>query len=471
MKLRFIIIFLFCALGSSYAQTQEWGEKFDFDIKNELDPKFVLTDNYNNYLMTVVNKFGMVASNQIILRKFDQKNTLVETITHPFPVLAGGGTLHNFLGSYAIGTEKAVVFTQSYSGKSKRDEVYQHVFDRSTKKFTSTLLMGFDIVSNSKSGDVMVKQSQNNQFFVVNYKAANSKKEPEVNHLMMINCNNLVSVWKKEVTFKDEFFTRHLVVTNSGKAILVRLPYSYKQDNYIVAISETEQTDLKVGESIKIHEPVAISIGSQDYLLAMNYPSKGIRRGDFSDLMLYDLSSGAILMNNAVTGFNSVPKIQEVNFRNIILQNNEILIFAEAKVDATPKPTPGSTSFPLSKLTFGPSFLITLNFEGALKSMKPIPSSSTNEAELFHSFGLVNARGQLFINTGTDNSFYKWDYIFNNENPAYSIAFSMYDNANNRLQYINQLVHYYPDTQKFLFARITRNDRTQMSLGTFLGVN
>jgi hypothetical protein len=471
MKLRIYIALLLFTFGNSFAQTQEWGEKFDFDTKNELEPKFVLTDNYNNYLLTVVNKFGMVASNQIILRKFDQKNNLIETITHPFPVLEGGGTLHNFLGSFAIGSEKAVVFTQSYSGKSKRDEVYQHVFDKSNKKFTSTMLMGFAIVSNSKSGDVTVKQSQNGQYFVVNYKAANSKKEPEVNHLMVLNCNTLDVAWKREVTFTNEFFTRHLVATNSGKAILVRLPYGYKLDNYLVAVSETEQTDLKVGESIKIHQPVAISIGTQDYLLAMNYPSKGIRRGDFGDLMLYDLNSGTILKNNEVSGFNSVTKIEEVNFRYILMQNNEIAIFAEAKVDATPAPVPGSTGFPVSKYTFGPSFLITLNFEGALKSMKPIPSSSTNEANLFHSFGLVNAKGQLYVNTGSDNSFYKWNYIFNNEKLAYSIAFSMYDNSNNRVQYINQLVHYYPDTQKFLFARITTNDRTQMSLGTFSGVN
>ena len=471
MKLRTCIILILCVFGSTIAQNQEWGEKFDYDTKNELDPKFVLVDNYNYYLLTVLNTYGMMASNQIVLRKFDQKNTLVETIKHPFPVLEGGGTLHNFLGSFSIGSEKAVVFTQSYSGKSKRDEVYQHVFDKSTKKFTSTMLMGFPIVSNSKSGDVSVKQSQNGQYFVVNYKAANSKKEQEVNHLMVLSGTKFDVIWKKEVTFMNEFFTRHLVATNSGKALLVRLPYGYKLDNYLVSVSETEQTDLKVGESIKIHEPVAISIGTQDYLLAMNYPTKGVRRGDFGDLMLYDLTSGTILKNNGVEGFNSVTKIEEVNFRHILMQNNEIAIFAEAKVDATPAPVPGSTGFPVSKYTFGPSFLITLTNEGNLKSMKPIPSATTNEANLFHSFGLVNAKGQWYIHTGIYSGFYKWNYIFNNEPLAVSIPFGMYDNSSNRAQYINQLVHYFPDTNKFLFAKITTTDKTQMSVGTFSGVN
>ena len=467
MKLRIYIVLLVCVFGSTFAQNQEWGEKFDFDTKNELDPKFVLIDNYNYYLLTVVNKFGMLASNQIILRKFDQKNNLMETITHPFPELAGGGTLHNFLGSFAIGSEKAVVFTQSYSGKSKRDEVYQHVFDKATKKFTSTMLMGFPIVSNSKSGDVTVKQSHNGQFFAVNYKAANSKKEPEVNHLMVLNSSTLAVAWKKEVTFMNEFFTRHLVATNSGKVMLTRLPYGYKLDNYLVLVTEQEQTDLKVGETIKIHEPVAISIGTQDYLLAMNYPSKGVRRGDFGDLLLYDLSSGTILKNNEVSGFNSVTKIEEVNFPYIVMENNEIAIFAEAKVDATPAPVPGSTGFPVSKYTYGPSFLITMNLEGTVKAMKPIPSSSSNEANLFHSFGLVNAKGQWYVHTGMNNGFYKWNYIFNNEPMAVSIPFGMYDNSGNRVQYINQLVHYYPDTNKFLFAKITTANKTEMSVGTF----
>lgn len=467
MKSKFLILLLVAVMGTSFAQNYQFSERFDFDTKNEMDPKFVLMDNYNSYLLTAVSTYGMMASSKIILRKFDQKNALVETITHPFPELPGGATLHNFLGSFAIGSDKAVVFTQSYSGKSKRDEVYQHVFDKATKKFTSTMLMGFPIVSNSKSGNVIVKQSHNGQFFAINYKAANSKKEPEVNHLMVVNSSTLDVAWKKEVTFMNEFFTRHLVATNSGKVVLTRLPYGYKLDNYLVLVTEQEQTDLKVGESIKIHEPVAISIGTQDYLLAMNYPSKGVRRGDFGDLMLYDLSSGNILKNNEVSGFNSVAKIEEVNFRHIVMDNNEIAIFAEAKVDATPKPVPGSTGFPVEKHTFGPSFLITMNLEGTVKAMKPIPSSANNEADLFHSFGLVNAKGQWYVHTGLDSGFYKYNYIFNNEPLARSIAFGMYDDSSRRVQYIHQLVHYFPDTNKFMFAKITTADKTEMSIGTF----
>jgi len=474
MNIRLLLILLIFAVGTTVAQKAEFGEKFDYDTKSELDPKFVLIDNYNYYLLSAVNKTGLgLANNQIILRKFDQKNTLVETITHPFPVLEGGGTLHNFIGSFAIGSEKAVVFTQSYSGKSKRDEVYQHVYDKTTKKFTSTLIMGFPITSVFKSGNVKVVKSENGAFFFVNYMTGLSRKEPEVNQLMVLNGSSLTTEWKKEITFTNDFLTHHIIGTNSGKAIYVRNPNSHKQDNYLEVISENEQNELKIGENINIHEPVAISIETQDYLLAFNHTTKGIRRGDFGDLLLYDLSSGTILQNNRIDGFNSVAKIKEVNFRYIVMQNNEIAIFTQAKVDATPKPTPGTMGFPEKKFTYGPSFLITLNFEGVLKSMKSIPSSSNNEADLYHAYGLVNAKGQWYVHAGFDNGFYKWEYLFNNEKLSSSIGFHFHDDvySGKRIQYINQLLHYFPDTNKFLFAKITTtNDRTQMAVGTFSDV-
>jgi hypothetical protein len=30
-----------------HAQKQQWGSRFDYDVKNELAPKFVMIDNYN----------------------------------------------------------------------------------------------------------------------------------------------------------------------------------------------------------------------------------------------------------------------------------------------------------------------------------------------------------------------------------------------------------------------------------------
>ena len=471
MKNNFLTLLLLFAFGTTFAQTAEWGAKFDFDADNEADHKFVLVDNYNFYLLSVINRIGMMAKTEIILRKFDQKNMLVETTTHPLPVL-DSGTLHNVLGSYAIGSEKAVVFTQSYSNKSKKNDLYKHVLEKATGKFTSTLLASYPILSAMKSGNVTVKQSDNGMYFVLNYKAHSSKKEPEVNYLKVLNGNSLDVVWEKEVTFTDEYYSRDVVATNSGNVVYVRPAYSYKLDNYISLVSKDDQKALTVGEKIAIHEPKAISIGTQDYLLAFNHPSKGIRRGDYGALMLYDLSSGSILQNNDIDGFSSVTKITDVAFRNVIAQNNMLYIFAEVKVDATPPPTPNSTGFPKSIFTYGPSFLILMGIDGKVTKVNPLLVSTKNVADLYHSFGLIDVKGTYFINTGLHNGFYSWNEIINKQKTSDRVGFGYHTievNTGKKVGYVNQLMHYYPDRSAFLFVKVVEGN--QMAIGTFSGVN
>lgn len=452
-----------------YAQKQQWGSRFDYDVKNELAPKLVMIDNYNYYLLTVVNTTGMMANNQILLRKFDQKNNLVETIKHRFPELEGGGTLHNFLGSFDLGTDRAVVFTQSYSSKSKRDVISQHVFDKATQQFTTSIVTEYPIASVYKSGEVTVKRSPNGNRIVLHYKVPASKKESEVNYIFALNGQTLDVDWKKEVRFDIGFYTGSMTVTNSGNVVLLRLPHSYKLDNYLVEITAEGQKDLTVGENLKLHDPFAVSIGDHDYLLAFNYPSKGIRRGDFGHLLFYDLKNGSILANNEIKGFNSEIKIETALIKDVLLQNDEIYVFTEAKVDVTPKPTPGTMGFPEKKFTFGPCFLFTLGFDGKLKKTNPFPKGTVGEAELFHSFGLVRGNSDLYVQTGLYNGFFKWNYLFNNEELARTISFHFYDDNREgvRVRYVNQLLHYFRDKDAFLFSKITTTDKDQMSFGTF----
>lgn len=471
MKNNLFTLLLLFGFGTTFAQQAEWGSKFDFDAKNELAPKFVLVDNYNYYLLSVLDRIGMMAKSEIILRKFDQKNNLVETTKHALPVL-DSGTLHNILGSFAIGNEKAVVFTQSYSNKAKKNDLYKHVLEKSTGKFTSTLIASYPILSAMKSGSVTVKQSDNKMYFVLNYQVHSSKKEPDVNHVKVINGSSLEVEWEKEVTYTDEYYTRDVVATNSGNVVYVRPAYSYKLDNYISLVTKDDQKAMQVGEKIDIHQPKAISIGTQDYLLAFNYPSKGVRRGDYGYLMLYDLSSGSILQNNEIEGFNSVIKIKEVAFRDVIAQNNMLYIFAEAKVDATPKPTPGSTGFPESIFTYGPSFLIMMGNDGKVSKMNPIIASTNNVADLFHAFGVINVKGEYFINTGMYSGLYSWNDIINNKKTVDKVAFGQQKPLGvegKKIDFINQLMHYYVDRNQFLFALVI--DGTQMTIGTFPGLN
>lgn len=468
-----ITVLLLVFVSHLYAQKPKWGSRFDFDVKNELEPKLVLIDNYNYYLLTVLNTTGMMASNQIVLRKFDQKNNLVETINHRFPELEGGGTLHNFLGSFDAGTEKAVVFTQSYSSKSKRDVIYKHVFDKTTQQFTSSIITEYPIASVYKAGDVSVKSSPNGNRILLHYKVPTSKKETEINYLFALNSQTLAVDWQKEVRFDIGFYTRSMTVTNSGNAVLLRLPHSYKLDNYLVEITAEGQKDLAVGENLKLHDPYPVSIGDHDYLLAFNYPSKGIRRGDFGHLLFYDLKNGSILANNEIKGFNSEISIETALIREVLLQNDEMYVFTEAKVDVTPKPIPGTMGFPEKKFLFGPSFLFTLGFDGKLKKTNPFPKGTVGEAELFRSFGLVQGSGDLFVQTGLYNGFFKWNYLFNNEELARTISFHFYDELRPgvKVRYVNQLTHYFKDKDAFLFSKITTTDKEQMSFGTFSDVN
>lgn len=466
MKSIFFTFFAFCFFTVSFAQSHTFGSKFSFDVESEIDAQFVMKDNYNHYLITAVNKSGMAAKNQVILRKFDQQNNLVETITHPFHPANDISTLHTYHGAFEIGNEKVVVFSESYSGKKKISEIYKHVFDKKSGQFTTTLLVSNPILSLMKAGNVDVKKSENGAFIAINYRKHSAKKEPEVNNTTVLNGSNLEVVWQKEFTFTDEATTQRFLVTNSGKGIFVRNPNSYKLDNYLVLVSNDSQDNLTVGEAIKLHEPKAISIGSQDYLVAFNYPTKGIRRGDYGHIMLYDLSSGSILQNNKIEGFNSVAKINDVEYRAITLQNNEISIFVECKVEAGTKVATGFTasSFPETQYTYGPSSLITLGNDGVVKSVNTLLTSTTGVAPLYRSFGLGSAKGKTFIQTGLFRGFYELNTMMSDpKSPSYINFGNINDPERmSKVVYVNQLVHYFPDSNKYLFARIV-ND-TEMSL-------
>src|SRR6476469_7525813 len=98
---------------------KEWGPKFEYNQKNETDLKVALVDNYNHYMSSVINiDGGMMPTNEIIVRRFDQKNQLINTYTENFQY-KDPYTLHKYLGSFEIGTDKLVYFTDCYSNKTK----------------------------------------------------------------------------------------------------------------------------------------------------------------------------------------------------------------------------------------------------------------------------------------------------------------------------------------------------------------
>ncbi|MBC7522868.1 MAG: hypothetical protein H7239_00280 [Flavobacterium sp.] len=465
MKLKLVNLFFLMAFSLLSAQNPVViGEKFDFDTKFEKDPQLVLKDNYNHYLFTVKNRDGILADHHIVIRKFDQKNQLVDTFEQNFAINIF--TLHNYLGAYELSNDKLVVFIESYSNKTSKTELYKYIFDKNTSKFTSTVVVSYPIISLSKSGSFNVSKSENGQYFGLVYQKYNTKKEPEESDCMLLDSKTLDVIWKKTVSFADEFYTSEKITTNSSKIIFLRSPRSYKETNYLSVIDGQGQEVKRFDENTKVFKPLAISIGNQDYLIAVNYHDKGIRRGDFGSIMFYDLGQGKMLKNNAIEDFNMTKDIKEVNFRNVFIQNNEIHLFVEGKFQSGTKPSvdfPNST-FTDPKYNFGPANLLVFSIDGELKQNIKLPINNDTEADFYHSFGLLNIKGNYFVNTGLyykNNNYY---YGFNKINPNSKFEITPVNlnyNFNNDYSYkiVNQLIAYFNDSNKLLFARMYGADK------------
>jgi hypothetical protein len=466
MKNKTLLLFaIFLISTKLFAQSPEIGMKFNFDPKAEKDAKFVLKDNYNHYLLTVINVDGMLRNNSIILRKFDQKNKLVQTFTQEFGP-KDVSFLNNYLGSFESGNDKIIVITESYSKKLNVKEISKHIFDKTTSKFETSLIASYPIESLMKSGTTYVRSADNNNFIGIDYVAYNSKSDPETNYITMLDANGLL-VWKKEVSFDPGFVTSGLTITNSGKAVLLRNAKSYKENPLFTLISADKKEDKTVDIDIKLQQPKAISIGSKDYLIAFNYPSKGVRSCDFQDLLLYDLESGKILKNNRISEFNTTANLQEVKFKNVTLQNSEILIFVEAKSEIVVKQVPGAPISWDKNYKYENASLFIMSFDGVLKNVKKLIGSDNQYANFYNSYGLLNIKGVFHISNGSYNGQsnsisvldasknYDRDYNKNiNLSPAFSQSVSQ--------RMVNQLLCYFPDSKRWVVALMT--DEKEMNL-------
>lgn len=94
------------------------------------------------------------------------------------------------------------------------------------------------------------------------------------------------------------------------------------------------------------------------------------------------------------------------------------------------------------------------------------------KAELFHSYGFINIKGNYYIGIGhyyerntTFGSFNELDPAQNYEKKQAN-QISLYPSDplkhKNGVRYVNQLIHYFPDSNKLLFARVI--DEGKMSL-------
>ncbi len=453
MKLKLFLSTALLVITSMIGQSKvDWGTKFDVDTKSELDLQLVMKDNYNYYMASVVNHDGMLAQNQVIIRKFDQKNQLVNTFTQNFP-LADMFTLHFYKGSFQLGDSKFVVFTHSYSNKTKKAQFDKIVFDKTTGTFTTTTVFEYPILSLSKSGDIYTMRSENGKYIGIVFQKYGTKKDPEESDCLVLDGSTLNEVWKKTISFPIESNTNERVLTNSGRFAFVRTIKEVGSNHVLAMVDANAIENKDFGAVIKLQKPIAISIGTQDYLVAFNYSAKGIRRGDYGYLMLYDIQLGKMLQNNDMEGFNSIKDINEVVFRNVTIQNNEIQLFADCKYQAGTMPDPAfpNTSFTIPLFRFGHSSVIVLGMDGKFKKKINLG----DETNIYNdSFGLLKNRGDYYINLGYHGGFFKLnspnlDTRETKISLDYNSEFRDYQYG----EYINQLFTYFPDRNAMLFAK------------------
>ncbi|WP_339833589.1 hypothetical protein [uncultured Flavobacterium sp.] len=471
MKLKHISYIVLFIVSFLNAQNNIKGDNFEFDKEFEEHPEIVLADNYNHYLFTVTNRDGMLSSHKLTLRKFDQKNQLVDTFVKDFAIDLY--TLHNFHGVYVIDDTKIAFIVESYSNKRKINELIKYVFDKKTGTYSSDVISSHASTDDKKFGSFYVKKSLNHKFIGITYETRNKKKEPEITECMVLNNSTFGQVFTKTVQFEDEFYTDEKIMSNSGHFIFLRRPRSYKETNYFVVISKDGESKKTIEENTRVHKPIAISIGTQDYLIAFNYKDKGIRRGDFGSILLYDLEAGKILKNNDIEDFNKIKDIEEVNLGAVFVENNQIRLFVEGRYKSGTKP---STTFPNSTMkdpvyNYGPSHLFVFSYDGTLTNNINLEVNPQSEPTLYHSFGMLNVKGEYIINPGTyykGNNLHNWLYKINPNN-NFAITYLNYHyqiSDNNSYKFVNQVVYYFPDTNRFLTAAVVTNEN-KMGLLSF----
>ncbi|GAB2811321.1 hypothetical protein [Ferruginibacter profundus] len=472
MKHTILILLAVCISTISFGQIKyDNGEKFAYNLKDESDPQLILLDTYNSYLMTITQVDGMLSSHKINIRKFDQKNQLTDTYTYEFQKI-DAGTLYNYLGFKEVDNKQVVVFAESYSGKEKKKDIYKYVFDKSTGKFTTSLVVSFPIESAMKSGTTEVEVSGNGRYIGIINKKDPSRKEALQDNVIMMDAATLAVLWNKEVTLDEKSYDRAFTVTNSGKAVLLRAAKGMKLSNYLIVVTQNGQEDKQFDEAVMLHDPKAISIGQSDYLVDFNYDAKGVRRGDYEKIMLYDIGSGKILKNNTITEFNTLKDINEIKITNVFLQNNEIHLFTEAKVQAGTRQVKvnafSSMTMDEPYYTYGPAHLIIMSFEGEVKTIKSLKTDNNALANVYHSFGLLNINGKYFINAGDSYGIYELP-VDNIEIKNYTIIHAIGDETylKERPKYLCQVFGYVKDARKLIVCHI--NSKSDMALDNLIG--
>lgn len=460
MKKRFYSILFVLISTISLAQVSPIiGAKFEMNAEKETDAKIVLQDNYNFYLHTVSNVFGMLPKHEITFRKFDQKNQLVNTYTKDFKIDIS--TLHNHMGSYEIDNNKVAVYIESYANKTKQIQLYQYVFDKTTGEFTTTVIATYPLISLLRMGNFRVSRSQNGAYIAVVFEKYHPKKEPEEIDCILLDGKTLKEVSKKTVTYTDESRGHGFNVSNTGKIILVRYPDGNKYSKYLTLVEGENVVNKNVAEAVGFNNPQMISIGSVEYLVSFNYSNNRYTRGNYTHFAFYDFENGRLLKNSPID-FKYNSEIADISIENVFVENNEIHVFVEGqfKNGIIPnKSFPNDPNMGDPKYAFGPCRLLVFSTEGDYKSTQEFDNRYYGDCPFYHSMGVVKIMSDYLIQTGVYSE-YSTLYKVGTDTKTKTTINPNYAITNNiQCRNVNRLFWYNNDTRMLTIVRVRENNQ------------
>ncbi|MFD2552170.1 hypothetical protein ACFSQP_10115 [Bizionia sediminis] len=478
MKTLYVLVSLLFA-SLLHAQQINYGPQFPFNPETENDLQFVLSDNYNSYLFSQINMHGMQSKHALILRKLDQTNTLVATYEHTFPGM-GASSLYNFLGVYQRNANQLVAYTHAYSGKMDKMEVYEIVFHKTTNTFAERLIFSHPIESNSKSGNVAFKVSENGLYAGLIYTPYAKRKEPAKSIINLYNTETGERLWDKEVVFEDTN-EKHVGVTNSGSILWVRTEKGFKAETNQLFVVNADQTKrLLFPEKTALFQPKLFSIGNQDYFMAF-YEDKsiGLKFGKFNRLLMYSLTDGSILNNNKIdvlTQYKSLTgvapaEITDVKISELIVGNNSMHVILETlyKAGTVQKPmfSGSSTTMEVDLIKYGVGYVLETDMAGKVLQTTTLKTSVGMLPEISNSFGIISILGDFYINTGWYYGLYKPSQL-NGLNENYGRKLFGYSSLRDYGTFVNQLMHYSADSRILKLARYhSNNSLSVMDLTNF----
>jgi hypothetical protein len=279
-----------------------------------------------------------------------------------------------------------------------------------------------------------------------------------------------------------EYYSGDMVMTNSGKLVFVKRVVDKGAKHSLLVVDAKGETDKELGAEIKIARPIAITIGTQDYLIALNFKAS-YREWAYSNIMLYDLDGGRIINNDEVNIFPGIKDIKDVRYNYVNVKDNQIDLFMECNYQTGTKPSTldsfkNDPRFNDPVFSFGSGTLIVMDRAGKVLNLnKIVPNGIPFNNELVSNFGVLNYKGDYYINTFfftevnhriTEHAAFNQlvgptykaetqklrfpDYVYSDRDDDDEIVDRNGSYIGNGT-YIHQLCNYFPDTKRLLFAQ------------------